>query len=262
MYPFHKPYNRSRRLHAPAALPNADLDRAGCGSLTVCTCSKLRIKKAKKAVGEDKGEYVMQADLNEIFVGPEFDFTVREACVWVGVAHIVLAPTPCSGLPLSSMIWRSREAEEIPSTQSIQSEHSLSGPRDGVTGSSVLSWDNFSCSCNRRGQVLNHMSCFPWPRRHWCAMAMHPAGATRNYVHGDKRILLRRHAGHTYHTTMKNNKHLTPSPTRHISCPFPSCSEDAIFVPLDSTFRWDGILWRNVCHQRLVLRVLHDHLLG
>eukprot|EP00752_Nemacystus_decipiens_P006748 g6063.t2 len=39
--------------------------------------SKRRIKKAKKAVEEDKGEFVMQADLNEIFVGPEFDFTAR-----------------------------------------------------------------------------------------------------------------------------------------------------------------------------------------
>ncbi len=41
--------------------------------------SKRRIKKAKKAVAEDKGEFVMQSDLNEVFVGPVFDFTVRGA---------------------------------------------------------------------------------------------------------------------------------------------------------------------------------------
>ncbi|CAM9323183.1 unnamed protein product [Ectocarpus sp. 12 AP-2014] len=39
--------------------------------------SKRRIRKATKAVQEDKGEYVMQADLNEVFVGPVFDFTTR-----------------------------------------------------------------------------------------------------------------------------------------------------------------------------------------
>ncbi|CAM9423368.1 unnamed protein product, partial [Scytosiphon promiscuus] len=39
--------------------------------------SKRRIRKAKKAVAEDKGEYVMQGDLNEVFVGPVFDFTTR-----------------------------------------------------------------------------------------------------------------------------------------------------------------------------------------
>ncbi|CAM9208586.1 unnamed protein product [Hapterophycus canaliculatus] len=39
--------------------------------------SKWRIRKAKKAVGEDKGKYVMQGDLNEVFVGPVFDFTTR-----------------------------------------------------------------------------------------------------------------------------------------------------------------------------------------
>eukprot|EP00903_Cladosiphon_okamuranus_P010786 g10192.t1 len=45
--------------------------------------AKRRIKKAKKAVEQDKGEFVMQADLNQVFVGPEFDFTVGRELAWM-----------------------------------------------------------------------------------------------------------------------------------------------------------------------------------
>lgn len=45
--------------------------------MIACVCSKRRIKKATKAVKEGDGSYPMQSDLNEVFVGPVFDFTVR-----------------------------------------------------------------------------------------------------------------------------------------------------------------------------------------
>lgn len=55
-------------------------DRVGLGffvsPISTPVDSKRRIRKAKKAVQDDTGEYVMQADLNEVFVGPVFDFTV------------------------------------------------------------------------------------------------------------------------------------------------------------------------------------------
>ncbi|CAM9192623.1 unnamed protein product, partial [Discosporangium mesarthrocarpum] len=39
--------------------------------------SKRKQRKAKKGIEEGDGSYAMQSDLNEVFVGPEFDFTVR-----------------------------------------------------------------------------------------------------------------------------------------------------------------------------------------
>lgn len=47
--------------------------------------SKRRIRKAKKAVEGEEGEFVMQSDLNEVFVGPVFDFTV-------GIGHLDKGP--------------------------------------------------------------------------------------------------------------------------------------------------------------------------
>lgn len=46
---------------------------------------------------EDKGEYVMQADLNEVFVGPEFDFTVgrrASGLPWQGSLSTLPPPPP------------------------------------------------------------------------------------------------------------------------------------------------------------------------
>lgn len=85
--------------------------RPGRDSFTLRIRSKRRIKKAKKAVAGDKGEYVMQADLNEVFVGPAFDFAVRDApYMWAGVADIALNP-PCSRsvCPSPRRGWRSEQ---------------------------------------------------------------------------------------------------------------------------------------------------------
>lgn len=38
--------------------------------------SKRRIRKASKKVTEEDGTFAIQSDLNEVFVGPVFDFTV------------------------------------------------------------------------------------------------------------------------------------------------------------------------------------------
>ena len=47
--------------------------------------SKRRILKATKAVQEDVGMFVMQSELNDVFVGPIFNFTVRRDTVPFGM---------------------------------------------------------------------------------------------------------------------------------------------------------------------------------